>query len=147
MQAVDNEKNALQVPTLIVKNLDFNKWENFLLSSFKEPFWEKLSGDFRAQIENIKLKGELLDQIVLQGRIDQGIMAISDMTAQFPKNSSLSFHGQWAPKEQHVEGEMHFQSADLKNFSAWAFNTSLYSFPESSFKNLQLINQIVYMTY
>ena len=67
----DNEekKTVKEFPTLAVKNMDYEKWKAFLTGVLGKEFFNKLSSDFRVQIEDMKFNSEILTKGSAEGHI------------------------------------------------------------------------------
>ena len=137
-----DEDSQKKIPILVVKNIDFDKWKPFLSGVLKADFWGQLGTDFRLQVEEAKINEQSLIQGVAQGRIEDGLVTFSNVTAQLPFNTSLGFKGTWMPKTEKLDGEVQFQSADLRLFLEWILKQKVTSLPQNGIKNAQLMGQI-----
>ena len=133
----DPNNKTKKIPTLVVKNIDAEKWLPFLHGATLSSFFNQLKTDFYVQIEEARFRSEFLKQIFVEGNLENGVLNFSTLTAQLPYESSFSGKGALDFQEKKIDTDVQFQSGEFRSFIEWFLQKKMSFFPENQLKKVQ----------
>ncbi len=128
-----------KIPTLGIRSIEYLKWKPLLDSLPKSAVFNRMATDFSLLISEAKIDSEMITQGLVKGKIQDGIVSFSDLTAQLPQGSSIAMKGTWNPKDESLDADLELQSANLRGLVEWLLKQKLEYLPEKGFSTAQLV--------